>query len=93
MVFTFVITSKGVAGVPRATLVIIAATCASYGLPGEAGVAMLLAVDEIMDMARSATNVAGNALASVVVARWEGVFESELTADALADGEGDAAPP
>ncbi|HQY61867.1 MAG TPA: dicarboxylate/amino acid:cation symporter [Polyangiaceae bacterium] len=78
MVLTFVITSKGVAGVPRATLVIIAATCASYGLPGEAGVAMLLAVDEIMDMARSATNVAGNALATVVVARWEGVFETEL---------------
>lgn len=74
MVLTFMLTSKGVAGVPRATLVIIAATCASFDLPGEAGVAMLLAVDEIMDMARSATNVTGNALASVVVARWEGVL-------------------
>lgn len=74
MVFAFMLTSKGVAGVPRATLVIIAGTCASFGLPGEAGVAMLLAVDEIMDMARSATNVMGNAVASVVVARWEGVF-------------------
>ena len=71
------LTSKGVAGVPRATLVIIAATCASFGLPGEAGVAMLLAVDEIMDMARSATNVMGNAVASVVVARWEGVLRNE----------------
>jgi Na+/H+-dicarboxylate symporter len=68
------VTSKGVAGVPRATLVIIAGTCASFGLPGEAGVAMLLAVDEIMDMARTTINVVGNALASVVVARWEGVF-------------------
>ena len=77
MVIAFMLTSKGVAGVPRATLVIIAATCASFGLPGEAGVAMLLAVDEIMDMARSATNVMGNAVASVVVARWEGVLRNE----------------
>ena len=71
MVFTFMLTSKGVAGVPRATLVIIAGTCASFGLPGDAGVAMLLAVDEVMDMARTVTNVIGNSLASVVVARWE----------------------
>lgn len=77
MVLAFMLTSKGVAGVPRATLVIIAATCASFQLPGEAGVAMLLAVDEIMDMARSATNVMGNAVASVVVARWEGVLREE----------------
>jgi Na+/H+-dicarboxylate symporter len=74
MVFTFMLTSKGVAGVPRATLVIIAGTCASFNLPGEAGVAMLLAVDEVMDMARTTINVIGNGLASVVVARWEGVF-------------------
>jgi proton glutamate symport protein len=74
MVFTFMLTSKGVAGVPRATLVIIAGTCASFGLPGEAGVAMLLAVDEIMDMARTTINVVGNGLASVVIARWEGVL-------------------
>ncbi len=74
MVFTFMLTSKGVAGVPRATLVIIAGTCASFGLPGEAGIAMLLAVDEIMDMARTTINVIGNGLASVVIARWEGVL-------------------
>jgi proton glutamate symport protein len=74
MVLTFMLTSKGVAGVPRATLVIIAGTCGSFGLPGEAGIAMLLAVDEIMDMARTALNVIGNGLASVVVARWEGVL-------------------
>jgi Na+/H+-dicarboxylate symporter len=74
MVLTFMLTSKGVAGVPRATLVIIAGTCASFGLPGEAGVAMLLAVDEIMDMARTTINVIGNGLASVVIARWEGVL-------------------
>jgi Na+/H+-dicarboxylate symporter len=74
MVFTFMLTSKGVAGVPRATLVIIAGTASGFGLPGEAGVAMILAVDEIMDMARSALNLTGNGLASCVIARWEGVF-------------------
>ena len=74
MVLVFMLTSKGVAGVPRATLVIIAATCGGFGLPGEAGIAMILAVDEVMDMARTAVNVLGNGLASVVVAKWEGVF-------------------
>src|SRR4029077_8202380 len=77
MVFTFMLTSKGVAGVPRATLVIIAATCGSFGLPGEAGIAMILAVDEVMDMARTLTNVIGNSLAAVVIAKWERVFGSE----------------
>jgi len=74
MVFTFMLTSKGVAGVPRATLVIIAGTAASFGLPGEAGIAMLLAVDELMDMARTMVNVVGNGLAAVVIAKWEGVL-------------------
>ncbi len=74
MVLTFMLTSKGVAGVPRATLVIIAATCQGFGLPGEAGVAMILAVDEVMDMARSALNLTGNGLAACVVSRWEGNF-------------------
>ncbi|MGC4086663.1 MAG: cation:dicarboxylase symporter family transporter [Polyangiaceae bacterium] len=74
MVLTFMLTSKGVAGVPRATLVIIAATCQSFDLPGEAGVAMILAVDELMDMARTTINVIGNGLASAVIARWEGVL-------------------
>ncbi len=77
MMVMFMLTSKGVAGVPRATLVIIAATCASFGLPGEAGVAMILAVDEIMDMARTTVNVTGNGLASAVIAKWEGVFGEE----------------
>lgn len=74
MVFTFILTSKGVAGVPRATLVIIAGTCGSFGIPGEAGIAMLLAVDGLMDMGRTTINVLGNGLASVVIARWEGVL-------------------
>ena len=86
MVFTFMLTSKGVAGVPRATLVIIAATCGSFGLPAEAGVAMLLAVDEIMDMARTTVNVIGNGLASVVIAKWEGVFGADP--EPLPDQEG-----
>lgn len=77
MLLTFMLTSKGVAGVPRATLVIIAGTCASFGLPGEAGIAMLLAVDELMDMARTMINVIGNGLASVVISKWEGNFGSE----------------
>lgn len=77
MLLTFMLTSKGVAGVPRATLVIIAGTCASFGLPGEAGIAMLLAVDEIMDMARTMINVIGNGLASVVISKWEKNFGSE----------------
>jgi Na+/H+-dicarboxylate symporter len=74
MMLTFMLTSKGVAGVPRAALVIIAAGCAAFNLPGEAGVAMILAVDELMDMARTSVNVMGNCVASVVVARWEGVL-------------------
>ena len=77
MVLTFMLTSKGVAGVPRATLVIILGTCSSFGLPGEAGIAMLLAVDELMDMARTMINVVGNGLASVVISKWEGNFGTE----------------
>jgi Na+/H+-dicarboxylate symporter len=77
MVFAFMLTSKGVAGVPRGTLVIIAATIGSFGLPREAGIAMLLAVDSLMDMGRTLINVVGNGLASVVIAKWEGVFGTD----------------
>jgi proton glutamate symport protein len=87
MVFTFMLTSKGVAGVPRATLVIIAGTAQGFGLPGEAGVAMILAVDEIMDMARSALNLTGNGLAACVIARWEGVFGEKPTEDVALVGD------
>jgi len=89
MMLTLMLTSKGVAGVPRAALVILAATLASYNLPLEA-VTLLLGVDTLMDMGRTMTNVIGNCLASVVVARWEGVFteasEQEL---ALAEVRGE----
>src|SRR6266571_1604452 len=79
MMLTFMMTSKGVAGVPRAALVVIAAGCAAFNLPGEAGVAMILAVDELMDMARTSINVMGNCVASVVVARWEGVLGQPIS--------------
>ncbi|HTS02338.1 MAG TPA: cation:dicarboxylase symporter family transporter [Thermoanaerobaculia bacterium] len=83
MCLVFMLTTKGVAAVPRASLVIIAAGCASFNLPGEAGVAMILAVDELMDMARTSINLAGNCVAAVVVAKWEGVLGPES-----ADGAG-----
>ncbi|MEP6767476.1 MAG: cation:dicarboxylase symporter family transporter [Acidobacteriota bacterium] len=94
MMLTFLLTSKGVAGVPRASLVIIAAGCAAFNLPGEAGVAMILAVDELMDMARTSINVMGNCVASVVVARWEGVLgEPVPVRDESAPGAEVAAQP
>ncbi|MEO5762689.1 MAG: dicarboxylate/amino acid:cation symporter [Vicinamibacteria bacterium] len=83
MMVTLMLTSKGVAGVPRATLVIILGTCAQFGLP-EWPVAVILGVDAIMDMARTAVNVTGNCLASAVVARWEGVLDDNPEATAAA---------
>jgi proton glutamate symport protein len=71
MMLTLLVTSKGVAGVPRASLVVLAGTLSSFGLPLE-GVAVILGVDELMDMARTTVNVVGNCLAAAVVARWEG---------------------
>ncbi len=71
MMLTLMLTSKGVAGVPRAALVILAGTLATFQLPME-GVAVLLGVDALLDMARTSINVLGNCLASAVVARWEG---------------------
>jgi len=71
MMLTLMLTSKGVAGVPRASLVILAGTLGTFGLPME-GVAVLLGIDALMDMARTSVNVLGNCLASAVVARWEG---------------------
>ncbi len=73
MMLTLMLTTKGIAAVPRASLVVLSGTLVSFGLPLE-GVAILLGIDEIMDMARTATNVLGNCLATVVVARWEGEF-------------------
>lgn len=76
MMLTLMLTTKGIAAVPRAALVVLSGTLVSFGLPLE-GVAILLGIDEIMDMARTATNVLGNCLATVVVARWEGEFNDK----------------
>jgi proton glutamate symport protein len=73
MMLTLMITSKGVAAVPRAALVILSGTLATFGLPLE-GVAIILGVDALMDMARTSVNLVGNCLATVVMARWEGEF-------------------
>src|SRR5215212_2320552 len=80
MLLVLMITSKGMAGVPRAILVVIAATMSMFRIP-EAGLLLILAVDHFLDMGRSATNVVGNAVASSVVARWEGDFEPLEPAD------------
>jgi proton glutamate symport protein len=73
MMVTLMLTSKGVAGVPRGALIILAGALSSFGLPLE-GVAVILGVDSILDMGRTSINVIGNCLATVVVARWEGEF-------------------
>src|SRR4051812_31370407 len=76
MLLVLMITSKGMAGVPRASLVVIAATLSMFKIP-EAGLLLILAVDHFLDMGRSATNVVGNAVAASVVARWEGQLNPE----------------
>ncbi len=76
MMLTLMLTSKGVAGVPRASLVILAGTVATFNLPME-GVALLLGIDQILDMGRTATNVTGNCVACAVVSRWEGRLDDE----------------
>jgi proton glutamate symport protein len=79
MVATLMLTSKGVAGVPRATLIVLLATVAMFHLPEEP-IFVILGIDALMDMARTSVNVVGNCLASVVIARWEGEFALETPA-------------
>jgi proton glutamate symport protein len=85
MVATLMLTSKGVAGVPRATLVVLLATAATFRLPTEP-IFLILGIDAVMDMGRTTINVAGNCLASVVVAQWEGEFGLEAPAAAALAG-------
>ncbi|SDA12379.1 dicarboxylate/amino acid:cation symporter [Sphingomonas sp. NFR15] len=80
MLLTLMVTSKGIAGVPRASLVVIAATLGQFGIP-EAGLLLIIGVDQFLDMGRSATNVVGNAIAASVVARWEGDLEPPAPAE------------
>ena len=81
MMLTLMLTSKGVAAVPRASLVILSGALAQFGLPLQA-VAVILGVDALMDMARTSLNVVGNCLATVVMARWEGDFDTAGVIDA-----------
>jgi Na+/H+-dicarboxylate symporter len=74
MLLVFLITSKGIAGVPRASLVVVLATGAMFGIPAE-GVGLILAIDVFCDMGRTMTNVLGNALATAAVSKWEGALE------------------
>ena len=80
LLLTLMLTSKGVAGVPRGALVILLGTLGSFGLPTEP-VFMILGIDALMDMVRTSLNVLGNCLATVVIARWEGEFDDRMAAD------------
>jgi Na+/H+-dicarboxylate symporter len=85
MLLILMVTSKGMAGVPRASLVVIAATLATFNIP-EAGLLLIMGIDQFLDMGRSATNVVGNSIATAVVSKWEG----ELLPEAQAQREVDA---
>ncbi len=91
MMLTLLITSKGIAAVPRASLVVLSGTLTAFGLPLE-GVAVILGVDELMDMARTMINLIGNCLATAVMARWEGELSVESQAPGLAPAAAVVAP-
>jgi Na+/H+-dicarboxylate symporter len=76
MLLLLMLTSKGMAGVPRASLVVIAATLSTFGIP-EAGILLIMGIDQFLDMGRSATNVLGNSIATVVVGKWEGEYDPQ----------------
>ncbi|MEC9018338.1 MAG: cation:dicarboxylase symporter family transporter, partial [Pseudomonadota bacterium] len=80
ILLVLMVTSKGIAAVPRASLVVVAATLGQFDLPVE-GIAFILAVDHFMDMGRTATNVLGNAIATSVITKWEGMLEVEEPED------------
>jgi Na+/H+-dicarboxylate symporter len=84
MLLILMVTSKGMAGVPRASLVVIAATLATFNIP-EAGLLLIMGIDQFLDMGRSATNVVGNSIATAVVAKWEGELKSEREGQAEID--------
>jgi proton glutamate symport protein len=85
IVLILMLASKGVSGVPRATLMVLMATATSLRLPPEP-IFVILGIDAVMDMGRSAANAVGNCLASVVVARWEGVFGTETPSEVVLEG-------
>ena len=91
MLLLLMVTSKGIAGVPRASLVVIAATLATFNIP-EAGLLLIMGIDQFLDMGRSATNVVGNSIATAVVAKWEGDLRPEREAQAEVDADEGIAP-
>jgi Na+/H+-dicarboxylate symporter len=86
MLLILMVTSKGMAGVPRASLVVIAATLATFNIP-EAGLLLIMGIDQFLDMGRSATNVVGNSVATAVVSKWEGELRPEAVAQAEVDAD------
>jgi proton glutamate symport protein len=82
IMLTLVLTSKGMAGIPRASQVVLAGTLVTFGLPLE-GVILIIGIDELLDMARTTVNLVGNCLATAVMARWEGVFGQEIPDEIL----------
>src|SRR4029453_10190475 len=80
MLLVLMVSSKGIAGVPRASLVVVAAVLPMFGLP-EAGLLLILGIDQFLDMGRTATNVVGNGIATAVVAKWEGALGPPLPAE------------
>jgi Na+/H+-dicarboxylate symporter len=86
MLLILMVTSKGMAGVPRASLVVIAATLATFNIP-EAGLLLIMGIDQFLDMGRSATNVIGNSIATAVVAKWEGELRPEAEGQAEIDAD------
>jgi Na+/H+-dicarboxylate symporter len=95
MLLLLMLTSKGMAGVPRASLVVIAATLSTFGIP-EAGILLIMGIDQFLDMGRSATNVVGNSIATVVVGKWEGEYnpkELDEMLEGVEDPEEEATQP
>jgi Na+/H+-dicarboxylate symporter len=86
MLFLLMVTSKGMAGIPRASLVVIAATLSTFNIP-EAGVLLIMGIDQFLDMGRSATNVIGNSIATCVVAKWEGEWDPKGEHEPMEDPE------
>ena len=80
VMFALMLTSKGVAGVPRASIIVLAGTLTSFGYP-IVGVAVLLGIDQILDMGRTTVNLIGNCVATVVIARWENAFDYNKMAE------------
>lgn len=91
MMLTLLVTSKGIAAVPRASLVVLAGTLSAFGLPLE-GIAVILGVDELMDMARTMVNLIGNCLATAVMGRWEGEFDPDAPRPAIAEAVTEPTP-